>query len=300
MLQIQLSEHDNLMANNISEAVRELGYSEVAHRLAVDLAKKKQEPCSIFHRFRNGVYVREIIMPAGALCVGHKHKMPYMNQMLAGKILVLKNDGSWVELDAPFTGEGEMERKVGIVMETVVWQNIIATDETDPAKIEDMFIDKDEEERVAIEADNTYDVDMDRLDYADVCAQLGFTPDEVKEMSQSEVDMIPFPNGDYKFQRGPSPIDGQGLFATAPIEAGEIVCPARLDFHRTPAGRFINHSLTPNVEMVMDSTGDVYVVALRDIHGNEGGRLGEELTTDYFKAFMDTRFNVEEMRKCLA
>jgi SET domain-containing protein len=112
-----------------------------------------------------------------------------------------------------------------------------------------------------------------------------------------------------KAQKGPlSGIEGRGLFATAPIDAGEVVAikgghivpGARLDelperlqnteiqiaegFHLValneeeyePVMLFLNHSCEPNVGFA----GNVVLVAMRDV------AAGEELTTDY--ALFDT------------
>ncbi len=112
-----------------------------------------------------------------------------------------------------------------------------------------------------------------------------------------------------------SGIQGRGLFATAPIPAGEIVAikgghivdaatmrglPARLrnseiqiadGFHLValaddeyePVMLFINHSCEPNVGFA----GNVVLVAMRDIGA------GEELTTDY--ALFD---DADEQMRC--
>jgi hypothetical protein len=81
-----------------------------------------------------------------------------------------------------------------------------------------------------------------------------------------------------------SPIHGKGLFATRDFEAGEIVCPGRLNGKRTPGGRFINHSVCCNVqpEKVGD---DIYAVAMRKIYAND------ELLVDY-RASMRVNFGL--------
>ena len=67
---------------------------------------------------------------------------------------------------------------------------------------------------------------------------------------------------------------GKGLFALRDFDAGEVICPGRIDGKRTPAGRYINHSSHPNT-----GTGkvgdDIEAVALRQIFANE------EIVIDY-------------------
>ena len=81
-----------------------------------------------------------------------------------------------------------------------------------------------------------------------------------------------------------SPIEGKGLFTSSHIKAGAVVAPARINGQRTPAGRFVNHSRTPNAAMVAGGAGAIDVVALRDIAGCHGGDSGEEITVDYRQA----------------
>jgi hypothetical protein len=82
----------------------------------------------------------------------------------------------------------------------------------------------------------------------------------------------------------PSPIEGKGLFITSGVEKGEIICPGRIGGMRTPAGRFANHSATPNAIMVPHQNGDIDLVAIRRIEGCIGGGQGEEVTVDYRQA----------------
>ncbi len=66
----------------------------------------------------------------------------------------------------------------------------------------------------------------------------------------------------------PSRLHGSGLFALREFKQGEYICPGRIDGHRTPAGRFINHSTHPNTTSVKYGD-DIGAVALRDIQRNE-------------------------------
>lgn len=116
-----------------------------------------------------------------------------------------------------------------------------------------------------------------------VLAQFGFSEEVARAQSENEADQIPFPLGSYKVAVMPSPIEGRGLFAMAGISAGECIAPARISGMRTPAGRFTNHSASPNARMVMRGE-DIDLVAIRDVWGCVGGQLGEEITIDYREA----------------
>ena len=72
----------------------------------------------------------------------------------------------------------------------------------------------------------------------------------------------------------PSEIEGQGLFGSRPHKAGEVIAPAVINGEKTHAGRYANHSCSPNAKMVVHDINNIDIVAIKDI-GNE------EITTDY-------------------
>ena len=99
-----------------------------------------QVECIEKHHFGPGMYVKEVTMPAGSIIVGKPHKTEHLCVMLQGRMKLLKDDGEVIELVAPTTFVGKPGRKVAQIIETVVFQNIFATDETDVEKLEHMFV----------------------------------------------------------------------------------------------------------------------------------------------------------------
>lgn len=250
------------------------------------LLDAEQMPCPVIHRFGPDVYIREIHMPAGAFCIGAHHKKHHLNLMLKGRVTVRNDDGTTSELVAPLMFIGKPGKKIGYVHEDVVWQNIYGTDETDIETLESMFVEKgkawaeDNEKRKR----PTIRTELDRLDYERVLSEYGIPHAIARAQSENTSDMRPFPLGSYKVMVTDSPIEGRGLFATAPISKGEVIAPARVGEQRTPAGRYTNHSAFPNAKFVLRQNNDLDLVALRDIEGMVGGRVGEEITIDYRQA----------------
>lgn len=242
-----------------------------------------QVDCPVTHRFGPGIYIREVFMPKGALIVGHHHTTPHVNIMLTGVIGLLNDDGTETVLHAPQTFVAQPGRKVAYIYEDVVWQNVHATEETDVEKLEAMFLDKSAAflDHYAQRPVNYSD---DVEDFYAAIAEYGFDPLTVREISENETDQMPFPPGEYKVQVATSSIEGKGLFATGAFAVNELIAPGRLDGLRTPAGRYTNHSKTPNAEMVVDEHGDVYLFAIKPINGCKGGGLGDEITVDYRQA----------------
>jgi hypothetical protein len=249
--------------------------------------EQPQVDCPVVHRFGPSIYIREVSIPAGTLSIGHRQTTTHLNVMLAGRVIMISEDGFKTEIAAPQTFVASPGRKIGYILEDMVWQNIYATDETDVEKLEAMFLDKSQtwqehqkNQQLLLSFDHSEDV----ADYYAAIDEYGFNQETVQQQVQNLDDQCDFPLGGYKIMVAPSKIDGKGLFATGNIENNEIIAPARINGLRTPAGRFTNHSKNPNAKMILLDNGDINLVAAMFIDGCKGGNLGNEITIDYRQA----------------
>jgi len=250
--------------------------------LEVACLQLPQVDCPVIHRFSPGIYIREVHIPADTFAIGHYQKKEHLNIFLQGKVTMLNDDGSTIELIAPMIFVGKPGRKCGYIQEDMVWLNVYPTEERDIETLENTFLDKtlswklinelrQKKERLHIE---------DHDDYRKVLSEFGFNEETVRAQTEDEEDQIPLPEGGYKIAISDSPIEGKGVFATSTMEPGEIIAPARIGAKRTPVGRFVNHAKIPNA-MMIKSGNNINLVALRKIEGCKGGFLGEEITVDY-------------------
>ena len=100
-----------------------------------------QAECQTNHYFGPGIYIREAVMPAGAVVIGHRHKSEHMCALHRGKIaLIVGSERSLIEAPAIWTSDAG--RKVFLVIEDAVLQNIYATTETDIDRLEEALIEK--------------------------------------------------------------------------------------------------------------------------------------------------------------
>jgi hypothetical protein len=104
-------------------------------------AAQPQVQCEEKHHFGPNIYIKEVTMPAGALIIGKHHRMEHLCNMVSGRMYILQDDGSKKELVAPMTFMAKPGRKVAYIVETVVFQNIYSTSETDIEKLENMCVD---------------------------------------------------------------------------------------------------------------------------------------------------------------
>jgi hypothetical protein len=247
----------------------------------------EQADCPVVHHFGPGVYIRELHMRAGIFAIGHRQKQEHMNVLIKGRVLMLQNNGSTVEVAAPMTFVGRPGRKMGYVLEDVVWQNIYATNERDVPTLERMFLDKsmEWEEAEVLRACVAHAAGQPaREDFHVMLAEYGISATTVRTQSEDPTDQAPMPTGSWQFKTGQSPIQGTGIFLTATADTGYVVGPARLAGKRTPLGRYTNHSPTPNARMELLPNGDIQLVLLRAVQGCKGGEDGEEVTIDYRQA----------------
>jgi hypothetical protein len=118
--------------------------SLLSQKVEVLLSQVEQMPqvdCQTKHYFGPSIYIREVTMPAGAVVIGKPHRKEHMCVMLQGRMIIIQEDGSRKELVAPMTFVGNAGRKVAYIIETTVFQNILATDETDIEVLENMLVD---------------------------------------------------------------------------------------------------------------------------------------------------------------
>lgn len=256
-------------------------------RIELACLQERQRECSVIHRFGPGIYIREVSIPGDTFAIGHYQKTTHQNVMLKGRVTVLKDDGTTAELKAPTIFVGKPGRKIGYIHEDMVWLNIYSTEETDVEKLEKMFLDKSDNWIANDEARYSMEKlkhEGDREDYERVLLEVGISHETVRAQTENMTDQIDVPLGGYKVKLGNSPIEGKGLFATANIEVEEIIAPARIDGKRTFAGRYTNHSIKPNAEMVLLPNKNIHLIAIDDIAGCQGGNDGDEITIDYRQA----------------
>jgi hypothetical protein len=109
--------------------------------LAVAVKSAPQVECPEKHHFGPNLYIKEVTLPAGSVIVGKYHRHEHLCNMVAGRMIVVDSEGNRTELIAPMTFMAKSGRKIAYIIETVVFQNIYSTSETDIQKLEDMIVD---------------------------------------------------------------------------------------------------------------------------------------------------------------
>ena len=207
---------------------------------------------TVNHYFSEGVCVREMIVPAGALVIGASHKTKHLTTLVKGSMQIrLGNESKLVEAPATFESLAG-SRKVGLAYTDCVVHNVFPTNSKDVEEIERQFTTMHEDK------------------YELMLNDLGLSSSEVDKLSRDKSTYTPMG----QFVVGPSSIQGQGLFSDRDIPAHEFLGTASVKGMRSELGRFVNHSNEPNLEFkVCGDTVNVYSkVSIEE---------GTEFTVDY-------------------
>lgn len=93
------------------------------------------------HTFTPGLYMREIVIPAGTLATSKLHKTEHFFAISMGDISVWTQEAGTVRLKAPHTGITKPgTRRIFFAHADTVWTTFHATNERDPALIEAAII----------------------------------------------------------------------------------------------------------------------------------------------------------------
>ena len=243
-----------------------------------EIQKLPQADCPVRHYFAPGMAAREMTIPAGVVLTGAVHRHEHLCTISKGRIAVSTDDGMKV-LSAPCTFVSKAgAKRVGYAIEETVWTTYHATDETDVDRLIEEITESTSAELIGGDRNVQMLAQIARDDYALFLDEFGLTQEIVTRLVENEADQVPMPRAFDALELRESPIAGLGMFATRDIVCGDTIAPVRINDMRTPAGRYINHSPTPNVIFVRASGGDLLARAARPIS------IGEEVTVDYRQA----------------
>lgn len=110
------------------------------------MKKQPQVEIPVKHYFSQGVYAREIFIPAGTILTGKIHKYSQLNILVIGEMDVLVED-EVKHVKAPFTVVSPPgTKRIAKAVSDCIWITVHGTEETDLDKIEHHFIAENEDE----------------------------------------------------------------------------------------------------------------------------------------------------------
>ena len=90
-----------------------------------DVIKGDSKVCPLKHSFSDGIYVREITIPAGMVIVGKIHKHDHPNFLLKGEVVVITEEGGVEEIKAPCSMISKPGTKRALYAKTeLIWTTV--------------------------------------------------------------------------------------------------------------------------------------------------------------------------------
>jgi len=115
--------------------------SQLLDELEVALAQMPRVELPVTHRFTEGMYIREIKIPAGTMLTSMVHKTEHPFVISDGVIKVTSDNEGSVIYEAPYTGITKPNTRRALhALTDVVWTTFHATTETDVEKICDEIL----------------------------------------------------------------------------------------------------------------------------------------------------------------
>ena len=233
--------------------------------------ESKMSELPVRHYFCNGMYARELFIPAGIVLTGAIHKTEHLCVMY-GDIEIQSEDGG-----GRYTGYQTFvskpgAKRLGYTFSDTYFTTFHPTPLTDVDELEKVLLAKTYKEF------EDYAIAYAKEDYKIFVLEYGFDEDKLKVLIENEADQIQMPAHVYGVEIKDSVIHGQGLFATTVFEKGQVIAPARINNYRTPAGRFTNHAPIPNAKYELLESGDLHLVATAQIE------IGDEILLSYWQA----------------
>ena len=144
----ETKEQSNLTSNEVKKDFTHKIYEVQEKLFDSDVAYTGEDFDKInplVHNFADGMYIRQITMPAGQIIVSKTHGQTHPYFILEGDVSVLTEDGV-KRFKAPYSGiTTEGTKRVLYTHEDTVWTTVQRTNETDLEKIENDLIIKEED-----------------------------------------------------------------------------------------------------------------------------------------------------------
>jgi len=122
--ELDLKKDQSLVKKDFRTTIMKLenGLKNIDHK---DVIIGDSPMCPLKHSFSDGIYVREITIPAGMLIIGKIHKHDHPNFLLKGEVVVVTEGGGIEELKAPCSMISKPGTKRALYAKTeLVWTTV--------------------------------------------------------------------------------------------------------------------------------------------------------------------------------
>jgi len=125
----------------VEKKIDEATFLSFIQEIQSELKKMPQIEIETNHYFAPGVYMREVIIPQGAVVTGRIHRHEHMNIMSKGKLRLMTPEGMQT-VTAPYTVKSPPgTKRLAIAIEETVWTTVHPNPEnlTDTDLLQDLL-----------------------------------------------------------------------------------------------------------------------------------------------------------------
>jgi len=225
------------------------------------------------HHFAEKLYARHLLIKKGTILTGKVHRQDDLQIMIYGDISVLNDMFGYNRMTGYniFTSKAGTSQ-IGIAHEDTLWVTVHYCPLKDLEEIEEFLYFDGPKVLDYATGEPLHDNNASRSDYSDMLKEMGIDDQEVWAQSCIESDRLNIELPVVTISN--SSIHGFGIFANQNIDNNSVIGPSRIFGLRTQLGRYTNHSINPNAEMV-ECGDDIVLIATKSIKKNQ------EITTNY-------------------
>ena len=225
----------------------------------------------VTHYIHGGMYARQITIPKDTILTGHIYKFDHFDVMVSGDITVSTDSGETKRIKGYNCFKGMSGKKrAGYAHEDTTWITFHPFSGKDGDEIQDFITANNFEEL------EFFNCEINKADYKSMISCMKINEQQILEQVNNTDDMTDLKKEYSHIFVSDSKIDKKGLFSKIKILNGNVICPSRIDGKRTIAGRYTNHAIQPNAEMIFNGK-NIDLVSNRDIE------INEEITVNYRK-----------------
>lgn len=110
---------------SVQELIEKLSTKKQLYLLEAYISTKKQAKTTLSHQFEDGIYMRELTIPAGALCTTYVHKTNNMFFIFHGELLIWDEKSQWEHLQAFHRGKTKKgTKRIIYALDNVLWVTV--------------------------------------------------------------------------------------------------------------------------------------------------------------------------------
>lgn len=231
----------------------------------------------VLHHIHGGMYGREITIPKGTILTGQIYKFDHFDIMISGDITVSTDTDKHKRLTGFNIFKGlSGKKRAGYAHEDTRWVTFHPFDGLDGDDIQDNITVDNFDEL------SDFYIEFNRLDYFTLVESIGMTQEQITDQVESTEDMTELDCMYNHLYISDSTIEGKGFYSKIKYKSGSNICPARVKGNRTNAGRYCNHAVYPNAEIIINDKGDADLISIKNIESDE------EITINY-RAILEHR-----------